>query len=91
MGAISGVTGISTLVSPLVVVAQSVFTTFEPFSNDNKARLPSLDGKEIIAFSPTAYFCLSEVNTSIFAVLASPDFDFPDQYGQSIISVVLVA
>ena len=78
-GAISAVTGISTLVSPFWVSAQSVFTTLVPFSKESKARLPKLEGKETIAFSPTAYFSLSEVNTSMFADEASPFLVLPDQ------------
>ena len=53
-GAISPVIGSSTVVSPFLVCAQSVFTTFVPFSIEIKALPPSLDGKNILALSPTA-------------------------------------
>ena len=54
LGAIAAVIGTSTLVSPFLVFAHNVCTTFAPFSIDINARPPSLEGKDICAFSPTA-------------------------------------
>ncbi|MCY1367083.1 hypothetical protein D9M69_539990 [compost metagenome] len=86
-GAILAVIGISTCVSPFLVSAHNVSTTCEPFSREIKARPPSLDGKETVAFSPTLYFSLLEEKTSIFASAPVEFLVFPDQIGQSIITV----
>src|SRR5690606_4764255 len=80
-GDIFSVISNSTCVSFFVVATHFVLSTFEPFSTDNNARQPSLEGKDIFAFSPTVYFCLSLVKSNIVALSALPPLVFPDQYG----------
>ena len=75
-GAIAPVIGTSTLVSPFLVFAQSVCTTFDPFSIEIKARPPSLDGKEYFGIFTHSIISLYQLKNATYLLSQHLYFSF---------------